>query len=389
MKYLLLLMILLTNFSITAEPRVGAERLADYLPLLKNKRVAMMVNQSSLVGNKHLVDVLLKEGVTIQSILMVEHGFRGDLGAGEAVESGQDPVTGIPLISLYGKQKQLTAEQAADVDVLIYDLQDVGVRFYTYSRSLHFLLQSCQDFNKTLVVLDRPNPNGDYIAGPILEPDLTSGLSVDPLPLVHGLTMGELAQMILGEGWLAGAGSCELKVIPVSDYDHNQLYSLPVRPSPNLPNDLSIRLYPSLALFEGTSVSVGRGTDWPFQVLGYPDPRMGDFEFITRPISGSWKDLNHTGQKLFGERITSPEKFSLTTFLRWHQKFKFHGKQLISRPDFFDKLLGTRTVRKAIESGLSESEITAMWQAELRSFQQLRSKYLLYPDSDWIKKHYN
>ncbi len=379
---------ILGTTSASTEIQVGAEKLDEYLPHLEDTSIAMMVNQSSLVGDKHLVDVLNDKGVNINSILAVEHGFRGTKGAGEKIDSSKDPQTGIEIISLYGKQRYLTAEQLNSVDVLLYDLQDVGVRFYTYSRSLHDLMQSCHEFNKTLIVLDRPNPNGDYIAGPILTPELKSGLSVDPLPLVHGLTMGELASMIQGEGWLDGDGGCELKVITINNYDHNMNYSLPVRPSPNLPNDLSIRLYPSLALFEGTSVSVGRGTDFPFQVLGYPDPRMGEFEFVTKPITGSWSKLNHEGETLYGERFESAERFNLSVFVRWQAMFQQADKTLISRPDFFDLLLGDKEVRIALQQGKPATEIEKSWQPGLKRYQQIRKKYLLYPDSDWMSQHF-
>ena len=390
MKPILSLILLAASLSNYAETdiQVGAERLDSYLPLLENKSVAMMVNQSSLIGDQHLVDVLLNNAVDINSILAVEHGFRGTKGAGEKIDSSKDPVTGIEIVSLYGKQRFLTADQLADIDVIIYDLQDVGVRFYTYSRSLHDLMQSCHEHNKTLIVLDRPNPNGDYIAGPILQPQLKSGLSVDPLPLVHGVTMGELASMIQGEGWLEGEGKCSLKVISVEGYDHNQAYSLPVRPSPNLPNDLSIRLYPSLALFEGTSVSVGRGTDFPFQVLGYPDPRMGDFEFTTRPITGSWSELNHEGERLYGERFETAHRFSLAIFVRWLAMFDAADKSLISRPDFFDLLVGDKAVRVALEQGKDAHLIEASWRQGLIAYQAIRKKYLLYPDSDWMKQQF-
>ncbi|NNJ71898.1 MAG: DUF1343 domain-containing protein, partial [Enterobacterales bacterium] len=264
----------------------------------------------------------------------------------------------------------------------------VGVRFYTYSRSLHDLLQTCHLYKKTLIVLDRPNPNGDYIAGPILKPEFNSSLSITPIPLVHGVTMAELAQMIIGEGWLEDEGNCQLKVVPISNYDHNTKYTLPVRPSPNLPNDLSIRLYPTLAMFEGTSVSVGRGTDFPFQVLGYPDARMGEFKFITKPISGSWRELNHTGKQLYGEKFNTSKRFDLSIFSRWQQKFKALNKPLISRPDFFDKLLGDDSVRKSIEAGMPLDQIEASWQNGLKNYQSIRKQYLLYPESDWIKERF-
>lgn len=390
-RLLILIIVLITCLQVGGkEPavQVGAEQLKEYLPLLKGKRVGLMVNQSSLVGNRHLVDVLKAMRVNISAIITVEHGFRGDHGAGESVDSSVDEKTQIPIISLYGKQKELTSEQAASIDVLIYDLQDVGVRFYTYSRSLHNLIQSCKDYDKSMIILDRPNPNGDYIAGPVLEPHLKSGLSIDPLPLVHGLTMGELGKMIQGENWLEGDGKCDLSVIPVKHYDHDTPYSLPVRPSPNLPNDLSIRLYPTLALFEGTSVSVGRGTDWPFQVLGYPDPDMGTFEFTTRAIRGSWSKLNHTGKELYGERFVKAEKFSLKPLLRWHKQFTSKNMSLISRPGFFDKLLGTESVREQILQNKNMEAIESGWQSDLNNYQQIRKKYLLYPDSEWNKKNY-
>jgi len=384
-----LYLLLFAGALVHAKPiKVGAERLEQYLPMLKDKRVGMMVNQSSLVGKQHLVDVLLRHDVNIVFVLAVEHGFRGDAGAGETIDSSVDSKTGVPIISLYGKQKKLNAEQASRIDVLIYDLQDVGVRFYTYSRSLHFLLQACHENNKQLLVLDRPNPNGDYIAGPILKPAFKSGLSIDPLPLVHGLTMAELALLIKGQAYLEGEGNCNLSTVPVANYDHNMAYSLPVRPSPNLPNDLSIRLYPSLALFEGTPVSVGRGTDLPFQVLGYPDKTMGDFKFVTKPISGSWSKLNHEGVQLYGEHFIEPFRFSLEPLLRWRTKFKSLDTPLINRPSFFDKLMGDDGLRKALDEGTDLDALQKSWQIELNHYQAIRKKYLLYPDSHWIKQSF-
>ncbi|MDQ7050024.1 MAG: DUF1343 domain-containing protein [Enterobacterales bacterium] len=292
---------------------VGAEQFDRYIPMLKGKRVGLLVNQTSRAFDQHLVDALLDKGVQISTIFAPEHGFRGDKAAGEKFDKEFDAKTGLPIYSLYASHKRPDQQQLKNVDILIFDIQDVGVRFYTFISSMHYLMQSCAEFSVPLIVLDRPNPNGDYVDGPLLDTRFSSFLGIHPIPMVHGLTVGELANMIEGESWLqlkfkalsnqvSDAVSkthkvsdlhCDLRVIPVKNYRHDRRYSLPIKPSTNLPNDLSVRLYPSLALFEATDVSVGRGTPWPFQVLGYPDSKMGDFSFVPNAIGGSWKSLNH------------------------------------------------------------------------------------------------
>ncbi len=375
-----------------ANLQVGAERLDHYLPLLAGKRVALLINQTSQVGGEHLLDLLLAKGVNVTTLFAPEHGFRGDQAAGEKVSDQRDGQTGLPVYSLYGKHKKPRAAFLKQVDILIFDIQDVGVRFYTYLSSLHYYMQACAEFNIPLILLDRPNPNGAYIDGPVLKPQFRSFLGLHPIPLLHGLTLGEAARMIQGEGWLTinfkpeikakQPLRCDLTVIPMANYRHNLAVSLPIKPSTNLPNDLSVQLYPSLALFEATSVSVGRGTDWPFQVLGFPDPKMGDFSFIPRPIKGSWQRLNYANKRLYGERITrlTHRGFSLSYFLAWRDKMKAVGLNLITRPKFLDNLTGDDEFRRLIEQGQGEEAIRATWQKDLQAYRLMRSRYLLYPD---------
>jgi len=383
------------SYSVSANPIfsnnkniiVGAEQFYEYLPLIKNKRVGLLVNQTSQVKGQHLVDFLVKNKINISAIFAPEHGFRGKQGAGEMIYDGRDIKTGIDIFSLHGKHKKPQKKQLDQIDLLIFDIQDVGVRYYTYISSMHYFMEACAENNIPLIVLDRPNPNGHYIDGPVLELNYQSFIGMHPIPVVHGLTVGELATMINGEEWLVDGKQCDLTVIKVKNYDHNTHYSLPIKPSPNLPNDLSVQLYPSLGFFEGTSISVGRGTDWPFQVLGYPDKIMGDFSFKPKQITGSWKALNYAESFLYGERFTTAEsgKLSLRYLINWREKFKHHNLELISRPDFFDKLAGSDRLRKKIQSGMSAKEIEDSWQPELTEYQQVREKYLLYPDSILIK----
>src|SRR5690554_4300165 len=258
----------------------GADRPEVYLPLIKDKKVGLVVNQTSILTQKenlHLVDFLLKEGIKVQKVFVPEHGFRGDADAGEVVKNDTDKETGLPLISLYGNNKKPSASALADVDLVIFDLQDVGLRFYTYISTLHYLMEACAENDKPLIILDRPNPNGDYIDGPVLKEGFASFVGMHPIPVVHGLTVGELARMINGEGWLKDGVKADVQIVEVENWDHSMPYSLPIKPSPNLPNDLSIRLYPSLCFFEGTDISLGRGTYFPFQVYGAPDKKYGDF----------------------------------------------------------------------------------------------------------------
>ncbi len=360
---------------------VGAEKTSEYLPLLKNKNIAAVVNQTSMVRTQHLVDFLIESKQKLQIIFSPEHGFRGEKGAGEEVVDGVDKHTGIKIISLHGKIKKPNQQQLNTIDMLLFDIQDVGVRFYTYISTMHYLMEACAEYGIPMIVLDRPNPNGDRVDGPVLDLNYQSFIGMHPIPLLHGMTVGELAMMINSEGWLGSGKKCNLKVIRVDNYHHRMRYSLPIKPSTNLPNDESIRLYPSLGLFEGTSISVGRGTNMPFQVLGYPDPIMGKYTFTPEKISGSWSQLNYANEKLFGEKLMAKdvENNFLEPLIRWYQKFKSNDLLFFTRKDFFDKLAGGATLRKQILNGLSSEEINNSWQKELQQFKQLRSQYLLYP----------
>ena len=364
---------------------VGAERMELLLPTLQGKRVALMVNQSSLVGSTgtHLVDTLLSQGVNIVRLFVPEHGLRGKVDAGKNVRSGVDEKTGLPVVSLYGQRKRPTPEMLADIDLLVFDLQDVGTRFYTYISSMHYLMEACAEEGKTFVVCDRPNPN-DFIDGPILEPDCRSFIGVDPLPVAHGMTVGELALMIDGERWLRGGNTCHVKVIPMDGWSHGDPYELPVRPSPNLPNSRSIELYPSLCFFEATIMSVGRGTSKPFQAIGYPDKRFGNIVYTPQIKLGEDSNPRHKGRLCYGTDYTSfslpKRQIALGPLLDYYRKADSLGLQLINQRQLFDLLAGTKKLRQQLSSGLSEDEIRASWQAGLKAFQAKRARYLLYTD---------
>ncbi len=363
--------------------KTGADQTEKYLPLLKNKRIALIANPTSVIGKKHLVDTLLALKVNIIKIFSPEHGFRGTAGAGEKVASDKDAKTGLPIVSLYGKHNKPEKEQLADVDVLVYDIQDVGVRFYTYISTMTYCMEAAAENNKEFIVLDRPNPNGYYIDGPVLDMKWKSFLGLHPVPLVYGMTCGEYASMVNGEGWLANKQNCKLTVIPVIGYTHKNLYELPVKPSPNLPNMTAIYLYPSLGLFEGTIMSVGRGTDFPFQVIGHPDMKKYTFTFIPKPNAGSKTpkyenkmckgfDLRHFGD----EYIKSLKEI----YLFWLQG----AYDDLKRDDFFDQNFnfhaGNDKLQQQIKSGATEDEIRKSWQSEIAGFKVIRKKYLLYPD---------
>lgn len=366
--------------------KVGAEKTSDYLPLLTGKSVAIIANQSSNIKNTHLVDSLLKLNVRVKKVFCPEHGFRGLVDAGEKVKTEKDSKTGLPIISLYGKNKKPTPEQLKDIDVIIFDIQDVGVRFYTYLSTLHYAMEACAENKKQLIVLDRPNPNGFYIDGPIMEDSFKSFLGLHQVPLVYGMTIAEYAQMINGEGWLKGGIKCDLKIITLDGYSHNDLYELPVRPSPNLPNMSSVYLYPTLGLFEGTVVSVGRGTDLPFQVIGHPSLEKGNYTFIPEPKPGAMEP-KYKGQVCKG--------YNLSDFGREYMKSckKIYLYWLIGiysgTPDkntFFDENFnyhaGNSTLQKQIKEGLTEEAIRNTWQPGLTKFKETRKKYLLYKDFD-------
>ena len=365
---------------------VGAERMELLLPTLQGKRVALMVNQSSLVGSTgtHLVDTLLSQGINIVRLFVPEHGLRGKVDAGKNVRSGVDEKTGLPVVSLYGQRKRPIPEMLADIDLLVFDLQDVGTRFYTYISSMHYLMEACAEEGKTFVVCDRPNPN-DFVDGPILQPDCRSFVGVDPLPIAHGLTVGELALMIDGERWLRGGRSCRLKVIPLVGWSHGDPYELPVRPSPNLPNSQAIELYPSLCLFEATIMSVGRGTDKPFQALGHPNAGFGQLVFTPRVKVGEDSSPRHKGKPCYGidyqEKGLPKGQISLEPLIELYRKAESLGLQLINRRQLFDLLAGTKKLRSQLASGLSEAEIRASWKDGLEAYRRLRAKYLLYEDA--------
>lgn len=361
----------------------GADQLEAYLPLLEGKKVGMMGNQTSIVGGRHLVDVLLEHDIDLRFAFAPEHGFRGNIERGEKVSNDVDEGTGLPLYSLYGRNDQADSI-VNSVDVMIFDLQDVGARFYTYIASMHRVMQLCANNGKKIIVLDRPNPNGDQVDGPVRKDDrFKSGVSFHKIAMIHGLTVGELAGMINGEGWLDGGIECDLTVVPVKNYDHTMKYELPVIPSPSLPNYTSVRLYMSLCLFEGTDISVGRGTDWPFQVIGYPNPVFGDFTFTPGVRPGMAAHVEQQDQLCYGIdlRKVDPEEatFTLKYILNFYNKMPDKSK-FFSRPEFFDKLAGTDALRKQIIAGKSEEEIRDSWQEDLTAYKEMRKKYLLYPD---------
>ncbi|AQQ00305.1 hypothetical protein B0W48_11160 [Pseudoalteromonas aliena] len=359
---------------------VGAQQYTKYLPQLKNKRVGLVVNQTSTVGQTHLVDALLTKNINITKIFAPEHGFRGDHDAGAHVKNAVDSKTGIPLISIYGKNKKPSQAALADVDVIIFDIQDVGVRFYTYISSMHYMMEAAAEQGIEFLVLDRPNPNIAYVDGPILEPEFKSFVGMHPIPVLHGMTVGELAKMIKGEGWINKAANLKLTVIHIDHYTRKSAYNLPVKPSPNLPNDQAIALYPSLCFFEATPISIGRGTDFAFQVIGYSPVALGDFSFTPRAIKGAalnpkFKNKTVQGLDLRQANITG---LNLTYLINAYMELSKNNISFFERADFMDKLAGTNKLRLAIEAGQSEAQIKQSWQAGLAQFKAQRAPYLLY-----------
>lgn len=362
------------------EIMVGAAQFDTYLPLLKGKNVAMVVNQTSMLGEKHVVDLLLEKGVSVKKIFAPEHGFRGTADAGEKINNATDAKTGLPLLSLYGKDRKPSKEHLEGIDVVIFDIQDVGTRFYTYISTMHYVMEACAEQDKSMIVFDRPNPNGDYVDGFVLEIKYQSFVGMHPIPVVHGLTVGELAMMINGEGWLPKKAKCKLEVIKCQNYTHKSKYSLPIKPSPNLPNDRAIFLYPSLCFFEGTVVSLGRGTDAPFQMIGSPDYPEKGFSFIPKSTEGA-KNPPLKDQVCYGVDLRKTQdwkyRFSLQELIKFYQaspnKAKFFN-------DFVHKLAGTERLKTMIEQGKTEEEIRTSWQSELADYKAKRKKYLLYED---------
>ena len=374
---------------------VGANQTAAYLPYLEGKNIGIIANQTSVIfkpksdstetkkfnknSHKHLVDSLLSLGVQVKKVFAPEHGYRGTTDAGEYVKNGVDIQTGLPIISMYGKNKKPNIKTLKDLDVVIFDVQDVGARFYTFTSTLHYMMEACAEANITVIVLDRPNPNGHYVDGPILDLKYSSFVGMHPVPIVHGMTVGEYALMINGEGWLSNGVTCDLKVIPVKNYNRKISYDLPILPSPNLPNSKSINLYPSLCLFEGTNVSVGRGTDQQFQVFGSPDldPKIFEFKFVPEPKTGA-KHPKHNLIQCYGQNLEQTEllgKIQLEWLIKAYQNTADPSTFFNS---FFTKLAGTTTLQKQIESGFSPELITKSWQKDLIDFKSIRSGYLLY-----------
>ena len=367
------------------EAKPGAYNTEAYLGLLRGKRIAVVANQTSVIRNRsgreytHLVDSLLSLGVEIDRVFAPEHGFRGQLDAGEQVEDQVDPKTGLPILSLYGKNKKPSREQLSQIDLVLFDIQDVGVRFYTYISTLHYIMEACAESGVPLMVLDRPNPNGHYVDGPVLDPKFKSFVGMHPVPVVYGMTMGEYARMINGEKWLEQGVRCELEVIPNRDYDHQTPYILPVKPSPNLPNEKAVNLYPSLCLFEGTRISCGRGTEMQFQVFGAPElpANTFDFQFTPRPNFGS-KFPKHEGQICNGRDLRKKESLD-RIHLEWIiEAYENYPEKSEFFNDFFVKLAGTERLRENIEKGTPEEQIREEWRNDLRTFATIRSKYLLY-----------
>ena len=367
--------------SLTAGIVTGAQQPNLYLEQLKGKRLGLVVNQTSMVNDQHLVDFLLAQGLKINKIFAPEHGFRGDHDAGAKVDSSIDGKTGISIVSIYGKNKKPSAEVLNDVDVLIFDIQDVGLRYYTYISSMHYMMEAAADNDKEFIVFDRPNPNGFTVDGPVLDLKFQSFVGMHQIPLMQGMTVAELAKMINGEGWLKDSVKVDLTVIPVGNYARHMRYSLPVKPSPNLPNDVSISLYASLTFFEGTPVSIGRGTDFPFQVIGFDKFGLGDFTFTPRAIKGASMTPKLKGKLVKGVdlRQSAIRGVNLDHLVNWHQLFVENNEKFFTLAPFFDKLAGTDKLRKQIISGLSSVEIRASWQSELNAFLQQRQQYLLYP----------
>lgn len=387
MKYITLFICWLAVLQATAQVKNGADRLEELFPLLENKRISLVVNQTSLVQNVHLLDTLYNKGMHITQVFAPEHGFRGDADAGEFIKNGKDYRTQVPIISLYGKNKKPQPSQLQQTDIMIFDIQDVGTRFYTYISTMFYVMQACAENNKELIILDRPNPC-DYVDGPVLDMKYKSFVGILPIPILHGCTIGELAQMINGEGWLGNNLQCPLKVITIEDWKHGQPYSLPVKPSPNLPNDQAIALYPSICPFEGTSVSVGRGTDFPFQIIGSPTTKNLKFRFMPHSMKGSDKHPLHQDTYCYGLNLSSekniPKGFSLQYVIQFYNYFqnltKHAEKEFFTRPHWFDLLMGTNQVRLDILKNKTEEQIRSAWQKKLNQYKEIRKKYLLYED---------
>ena len=361
----------------------GAWQTDDYLPLLRGKNVAMVVNHTSTIKDTHLVDSLLSIGVNIKLIFSPEHGFRGNEDAGKKIDNSIDAATGVPIVSLYGKHRKPSPQDLEEIDVVIFDIQDVGARFYTYISTMHEVMEACAENNKPMIILDRPNPTGDYVDGPVRDSEHQTFVGMHPIPIVHGLTVGELAMMINGEQWLDTL-QCDITIIKNKNYTHKSRYNLPISPSPNLPTDRSIRLYPSLCLFEGTSMSIGRGTDFPFQVVGFPDSTFGNFSFTPISIPGAATHPKHEDQLCFGVDLrsnTQADVFTIKYILDFYNKTG-GDESFFANISNFDRLAGTSKLREQMIAGMTAQEIEESWQKDLDEYKIMRKKYLLYDDFD-------
>jgi uncharacterized protein YbbC (DUF1343 family) len=365
--------------SVIKEMKLGVELTQKYLPLITNKKVAVVSNHTSILNGLHLVDTLLSLNIDVVKVFSPEHGFRGKADAGEKVKSQKDKKTGLPIISLYGKNKKPSNIQLEGVDVLVFDIQDVGARFYTYISTLHYVMEAAAENGILVIVLDRPNPNGHYVDGPILEKEFKSFVGMHPIPVVHGMTIGEYSNMINGELWLRNRVICDLTVIKCENYSHKMVYDIPISPSPNLPNISSIYNYPSICFFEGTIISVGRGTDLPFQQIGHPNFKMYSYQFTPKPSFGA-KSPKLNGQKCLGinleeeKRINQLElKYLIDFYNHFPEKDKFFT-------NFFNLLAGNSKLKKQIQNNLTIEEIRKSWKVGLDEFKLTREKYLLYPD---------
>ncbi len=363
----------------------GDARYEYYLPKLNGKRVGVVANHSSMIGNNHLVDLLLTSNIKVQKVFAPEHGFRGNKENGAVIKDDQDKKTGLAIISLHGKHKKPSKDHLHNIDIMVFDIQDVGVRFYTYVSTLFYVMEACAENNIPLLILDRPNPNGFYVDGPVLEKQHKSFVGLHSVPIVHGLTLGEYAMMINGEGWLKNKIKCKVEVVKVKNYKHSQTMALPIKPSPNLPNHASILLYPSLCLFEGTIVSIGRGTPTPFQIAGHPEYKKGKLKFTPVPIPGASLNPKLKNKQCYGTNYQeyynrNPEelgKIKLDWILHFYKELNKGDQFFIS---YFEKLAGTSKLRQQIKEGMSEKEIRKSWEKDLKAYKKIRAKYLLYPD---------
>ena len=371
--------------------QVGAAQIDSYLPQIQNKSIGLVVNQTSMIQNRHLVDVLRDNGINIKYIFAPEHGFRGNKGAGEFVESGNDKKTGIPVVSIYGKSKRPPAAIMSQLDVVIFDIQDVGARFYTYVSSMHYMMQAAALNQVEFIVLDRPNPNIQFIDGPVLEDKFRSFVGIHPIPVLHGMTVGELAQMIKGENWLSirapeevkdseKLNNLQLTIVPVKNYNRSDTYSLPVPPSPNLPNDKAIQLYAALCFFEATPVSIGRGTEFPFQVIGHNQVFTGEFQFmpVVMPYAAPYPKLKNQITTGIDLRKSDIEGLDLKAFYSWFSLFRQRGVVFFERAAFMDKLAGTNKLRLAMLAGQPLIQIEKNWQVGIEKFKKQRLPYLIY-----------